>query len=194
MGILDVLVRKHMIDKIEYQYGSYDVLPCGPLMTLCNNAFVDLCNRFDDLLSASFEESPRGDKKRVRAVADNIMGLIANSYYSLTWLNAKQYEQTHPNEKIDSADLVKVGQVSQATFLKHYFDNRAVAAYERWVATKKFQTCRLCTTCGGDYPTYGGEGLKADDWGHWLRYREECTAQLTSVSGPPQLCCSADEP
>lgn len=96
MSILDVLVRKHMIDKMEFEYGRYDVLPCGPLMTLCNNAFVDLCNRFDDILSASYEESPRGDKKRVKIVADNIMLLIANSYYSLTWLNAKQYNATNP--------------------------------------------------------------------------------------------------
>ena len=58
----------------------------------------------------------------------------------------------------------------------------------------KFQTCRLCTTCGGDYPNYGGEGFKQDDWGHWLRFREHCTADLYSESGPPQLCCSADKP
>lgn len=127
-----------MINKIEYQYGSYDVLPCGPLMTLCNNAFVDLCNRFDDILSASFEEAPRGDKTRVLAVADNIMMLIANSYYSLTWLNAKQYNSTHPLEPIDQTDINMVGQVSQAQFLKHYYDTRAVASYERWTSTKKF--------------------------------------------------------
>jgi hypothetical protein len=60
--------------------------------------------------------------------------------------------------------------------------------------TKKFQTCRLCTSCGGDYPTYSGEGLSEGDWGYWLRYREQCSAQLTSMSGPPQLCCSRDEP
>lgn len=101
MSILDVLVRKHMIEKVEYQYGSYDVLPCGPLMTICNNAFVDLASRFDDILAASFEESPRGDKQRVKLVADNIMMLIANSYYSLTWLNAKQYNSSHPEAPID---------------------------------------------------------------------------------------------
>ena len=89
MGILDVLVRKHMIEKVEFQYGSYDVLPCGPLMTLCNNAFIDLSNKLDDILSASFDEAPRGDKERVLAVADNLIMLIANSMYSLTWLNAK---------------------------------------------------------------------------------------------------------
>lgn len=75
-------------------------------MTLCNNAFVDLCNRFDDILAASFEEAPRGDKERVKIVGDNIMLLIANSYYSLTWLNAKQYNATHPENPIDSKNLV----------------------------------------------------------------------------------------
>jgi hypothetical protein len=81
-----------MLDKIDYQYGQYDVLPCGSSMTLCNNAFVDLCNRFEDILTASFEESPRGDKTRVLLVADNIMQLITNSYYSITWLNTKHYK------------------------------------------------------------------------------------------------------
>lgn len=27
-----------------------------------------------------------------------------------------------------------------------------------------------------------------------MRYREECSAQLYSQNGPPQLCCSADQP
>ena len=70
MGILDALVRKQMIENIEYQNGAYDALPCGPAMTLCNNAFIELSRRFDDVLSASFEESPRGDKQRVGIVAD----------------------------------------------------------------------------------------------------------------------------
>ena len=50
-----------MIDKVNYEVGQYDTLPCGPAMTLCNNAFVDLCFRFEDILASSFEESPRGD-------------------------------------------------------------------------------------------------------------------------------------
>lgn len=92
INILDVLVRKHMIEKVEYQYGGYDVLPCGPMMTLCNNAFVDLSKRLDDILEASFGESPKGDKTRVGLVADNLIELITNSYYSVTWLNAKYYK------------------------------------------------------------------------------------------------------
>ncbi len=66
-------------------------------MTICNNAFVDLCNRFEDILASSFDESPRGDKKRVILVADNLMQLISNSYYSITWLNTKNYNDTHPD-------------------------------------------------------------------------------------------------
>lgn len=62
MNILDVLVTKHMVEKLEYDVGGYDVLPCGQAMTLCNNAFIDLSRKMDDILSASFDESPRGDK------------------------------------------------------------------------------------------------------------------------------------
>lgn len=128
MSILDALVKKHMIEKIEFQIGGYDVLPCGPLMAQCNIAFVDLCNRFEDILSASFEESPLGDKKRMQPVADSIMMLIANSYYSLTWLNAKQYNSTHESQ-IDFNNIEQVEQASQSKFLKSYYD-KAVGVYE----------------------------------------------------------------
>ena len=58
-------------------------------MTLCNNAFSDLSDRLEDILSSSFEESPRGDKARVNKVAENLIKLLVNSYYSLTWVNSK---------------------------------------------------------------------------------------------------------
>jgi len=45
-SILNTLVTKHMILKEEYQDGSYQIIPCGPTMTICNNAFIDLANRF----------------------------------------------------------------------------------------------------------------------------------------------------
>lgn len=127
-----------MIDKIDFSYGGYDVLPCGVQMTLCNNAFIDLCNRFDDILSSSFEELPRGDKNRVRSVGDNIMMLITNSFYSLTWLNAKQYNLTHPTNPIDTNNINMVAQASQATTLRHYYKEHAIKAFERWMSTKKF--------------------------------------------------------
>lgn len=73
MNILDTLVNKHMVQGLEYDVGGYDVLPCGYQMTLCNNAFVDLSKRLDDILSASFDESPRGDKNRVTFVGDTLM-------------------------------------------------------------------------------------------------------------------------
>ncbi len=101
-----------MIDKVNYEVGQYDTLPCGPAMTLCNNAFVDLCFRFEDILASSFEESPRGDKKRVNLVANNLMQLITNSYYSVTWVNIQQYKAAHPNDYIEDKDLGKVGQIS----------------------------------------------------------------------------------
>ena len=52
----------------------------------------------------------------------------------------------------------------------------------------------MCSSCGGDYPVYAGQGFNDGDWGDWLRYREQCSAQLVSVNGPPQLCCSVDQP
>ena len=61
-------------------------------MTLCNNAFIDLSRKMDDILSASFDESPRGDKERVGALGDNLMLLLSNAMYSLTWVNAKYYK------------------------------------------------------------------------------------------------------
>ena len=67
-------------------------------MTLCNNAFVDLTKRIDDILSASFEEVPKGDKERVGVVADYLLQLLTNSYYSLTWLNARYYKERHPED------------------------------------------------------------------------------------------------
>ena len=122
-------------------------------------------------MSSSFEESPRGDKTRVLQVGDNLIKLLANSFYSLTWLNAKYVNQTFPETKIDPKNIPQVEQASQGNLLKYYL-NTAITAFERWTVTKKFQTCRMCTTCGGDYPVYSGEGLSEGDWGYWLRYRE----------------------
>lgn len=97
MNILDTLVNKHMVQKLEYDNGGYDVLPCGYQMTLCNNAFVDLSKRMEDILASSFEESPRGDKNRAAIVGDNLINLLSNSLYSLSWLNARHYKAIHPD-------------------------------------------------------------------------------------------------
>ena len=81
-------------------------------MTLCNNAFVDLASRMDDILGATFELSPRGDLKRVAVVANQFMELLSNSLYSLTWVNMKYYLSTHPNVIIDENDKNKIAAVS----------------------------------------------------------------------------------
>ena len=169
-------------------------MPCGPAMTLCNNAFIDLAKRLDDIFSSNFNESPKGDKERLSTVADNLILLLTNSYYSLTWLNSRYYKTTHPEDTTADTDTDRIAQISQQPSLKHYLDKHAIASYEKWMSTNKFQTCRLCTSCGGDWPNYMGEGYARGDWGFWLRYRESCQAQLYSESGPPNLCCSADEP
>jgi len=98
INILDSLVEKHMVMEIEYDVGGYDVLPCGPAMTLCNNAFVDLAKRMEDILSSNFNESPKGDKNRLSAVADHLIRLLTNSYYSLRWLNSSYYKSNHPED------------------------------------------------------------------------------------------------
>jgi hypothetical protein len=131
-------------------------------MTLCNNAFIELANRFDDILSTSFEESPRGYKKRVIMVGDNLIRLMANSFYSLTWLNAKYANQSKPNQ-IDFNNLQQVEGASQSLTLKVYFD-KAINSFETWIVNKTFHSCRLCNSCGGDYPISGGGGLESNRW------------------------------
>ena len=37
-----------------------------------------------------------------------------------------------------------------------------------------FRTCRFCDECGGDYPTYAGEGVKAKSRGKYSRYHNKC--------------------
>jgi hypothetical protein len=61
MSVLNTLLEKHMILQYSFEDGGYEALPCGDKMSICNNAFVELCDRFDDLLGAIFNEAPRGD-------------------------------------------------------------------------------------------------------------------------------------
>lgn len=193
MTILETLVRKHMIDGHEYDHNDYSAT-CGYAFSNCNIAFIDLCSKFEDILGASHNDVPRGELKRIRAVGDNIMTLLTNSMYSLSWLNAKYYNETHPANPVDTKNIGQVRIASQADTLEFNYKEKAVASYERWTVVKAFHTCRMCTSCGGDYKTYSGEGMKRDDWGHWLRHREECSADLYSESGPPRLCCSVEQP
>lgn len=100
------------MSKLTYDDGAYDVLPCGHDMTLCNNAFIDMCKHMDDVLSSAFDESPRGDKDRVNFVGDNFMELLSNSLYSLSWLNSIHYKRTHPDVVIDKDDTVRISEIS----------------------------------------------------------------------------------
>ena len=105
-------------------------------MSSCNSAFADLSTKVEDILSSSFEESPRGDKKRVGRVASNLMQLLANSYYSLAWVNAKFANETKGGNIIVS-DAKAVASASQSGTLKFSFD-KARASFEYWMATKSF--------------------------------------------------------
>lgn len=81
-------------------------------MTLCNNAFIDMCKHLEDVLSSSFDVTPKGDKDRVNQIGDIFMELISNSFYTLTWLNAIHYNRTHPNEIIDQDDTERISIIS----------------------------------------------------------------------------------
>jgi len=177
------------VQKIDFEVGAYDTLPCGPSMTLCNNAFVDLCNRFEGILSSSFEESPRGDKIRVLQVGDNLIKLMTNSFYALTWLNAKQYNKTNPNS-IDMNNTVLVRQVSQEATLKISLD-KAIKSFETWMIKKSFNSCRFCDTCGGDYPINGGGGV---DENYWRSYTDSCGGNIYAKKKTPKMCCTKDLP
>ena len=83
--------------------------------------------------------------------------------------------------------------ISDTDYFKSAFD-KAVLATKTWAVTKTFSACRLCKSCGGDYPNYGGEGLKKGDWGRWMMYNDGCQGSLTDQSFPPQLCCIAVDP
>jgi hypothetical protein len=81
-------------------------------MILCNNAFVDLARRIEDILSASFNEVPKGDKERVGKVADNLLMLLINSYYSLTWINSRYYRVKNPDVEIDFGDTEAIARIA----------------------------------------------------------------------------------
>lgn len=80
-------------------------------MTLCNNAFIDLANHLEDILSSSFEESPRGDVSRIEKVGTNIIKLLTNSLYSVTWVNTKYANETSQTP-LNSSDIKKVNESS----------------------------------------------------------------------------------
>ena len=106
--ILEALVSKHVEYNIGFQDGGYDSVPCGPAMTDCNNAFLDLCKRLEDIFSTSFNEEPKGDKQRISEIADKLMLLLTNSYYSLTWLNSNYYKEKHPEDQIPYTDTAHI--------------------------------------------------------------------------------------
>ena len=85
-------------------------------MEICNRAFITLCNRMDGILSACFDESPRGDSARVKAAADKLMLLLTNSFYSLTWVNIKDAERSYPGN-INKNNLAQIKEVSDEAHL-----------------------------------------------------------------------------
>ena len=55
-------------------------------------------------------------------------------------------------------------------------------------------SCRLCDSCGGQYPVNNGQALKVGDWGWWKSYDASCSGSLTDKSNKysvlPSLCCT----
>ena len=154
---LKTLVSKHIFDQIPYELDkatTYEVT-CGATITDCNYAFKQVCTLFDELLLKNFKLEPKGDKQRVIDLANDVMDLIVNSYYSVTWLNTNHYKQKNPEKVLDPTDIKMIEIMSEAKYLKEDYDH-AVNAYERWVVNKIFQTCRLCDSCGGNFPQENG--------------------------------------
>jgi hypothetical protein len=114
---------------------------------------------------------------------------LTNSYYSLTWVNAKFANETSTTP-IDYSNTKIVEQIAQVPTLKKSLE-KAIASVESWSLTKNFQSCRFCDTCGGDYPMYGGEGTGRPGVGFWYRYGDKCTGTLQEANSIPKLCCTA---
>ena len=83
----------------------------------------------------------------------------------------------NPKSKWPKAtDKAKLESISDTAAFKKAFDD-AVKSFELWTVKKKFESCRFCTTCGGNYPKYAGEGLKKGDRGYWSKSRESCQGE-----------------
>ena len=101
-------------------------------------------------MQSSFDSEPKGDKTRVRRAGILLVKTLLNSMYTLNWLNTLKIADAKP-------DLT----------LRQQYDS-GVNAFNKWTKTLKYQSCRLCQSCGGNYPNYGGHGFTEGDWGTWL--------------------------
>lgn len=73
----------------------------------------------------------------------------------------------------------------------------AIDSYDKWVIKMSFSTCRFCDSCGGNYPTYAGEGVKDKSQGRYSKYHDDCGGSKLyddNNNANPQLCCSFDQP
>jgi len=52
-------------------------------------------------------------------------------------------------------------------------------------------SCKLCDSCGGDFPVLSGHGISKSDTieTSWMTFGAECKADYTLSNGQPQLCC-----
>jgi len=117
-----------------------------------------------------------------------------NSIHILTWLNTKNYIATHPNETIDQTDVEELKRISSYINLNDSF-SMAIDSYDKWVIKMSFSTCRFCDSCGGNYPTYAGEGVKDKSQGRYSKYHDDCGGSKLyddNNNANPQLCCSFD--
>jgi hypothetical protein len=186
---LQNLVDKRIKYNQTYVSGLYSRI-CGEDLSKCYNAYLHLCSRVDRILETNFDISPRGDMNRVRPTGSNLISLLTSSLYTITWLNSEYYHAKFPAEKIDPNDKARVNQISDYEYLD---DNlkKAIGYFEKWTVKTRFESCRMCTSCGGDYPTYGGEVL-INPYGNY-KFGEQCSGELREEGGATQICCSASQ-
>src|SRR4051812_28477691 len=112
-------------------------------MSECNNAFIGLADKVEDILSSSYRMTPMGDKNRVGKVASYLLALLAQSMETLTWLNTKSFVRDNANNSLYSSqfgDVDFLKRVSQYENFKSSYD-KAEASFKKWVIEKKFQSC-----------------------------------------------------
>jgi hypothetical protein len=51
--------------------------------------------------------------------------------------------------------------------------------------------CRLCSSCGGNYPLAVGQRLNQGDWGVWRAYESGCTGAYRDTWDQVQMCCGS---
>lgn len=50
-------------------------------------------------------------------------------------------------------------------------------------------SCRLCDSCGGDFPELAAIGIHEDSWGPWKTHGPLCSSPYSDSNAEPHWCC-----